>query len=474
MHNHYPPAFTLLFVLLFGSSFNTLAVEKDKPAIPLKLQSFAYGMPLNFAGDDAVYQATLPIDLYQRTVRSDLGDLRVFNAQGEVVPHMLRQPETSSTSQTTLSKLIFFPLQGGANSDLDQLSLRIKRNASGTLIDINSNAKPASQTKLSGYLLDASAVKQDMQALELTWPAGKESVVGAMHVESSDDLKHWSTLVRNAPVASLQFGGHSLLQKRIEFPPTQAKYLRLSWPIDQKPIHFSDISAELTGTRIDSPLSWFDVKASVVADKAGEYQFDLGGHLPAQRIRITLPQTNTLVQATLFSKVSDTDTWHLVGNTLLYKLHSEGQNLTNPDLIINNNDNRYWLLRVDQNGGGLGDGLPEMHLGWQPHQLLFVTRGTAPFQLAYGSSEVKPAVFQIQNILPNQNDRSSLKIQPALTGQQYALGGNARLLPAPLPHPWKKWILWSVLIIAVIALGWMAYRLVKQMELHDKTKVADK
>ena len=474
MHKHYSPTYTLLLALLFGSSFNTLAADNEKPAAPLKLQNFAYGMPLNFAGDDAVYQATLPIDIYQHTVRGDLGDLRVFNAQGEIVPHMLRKPVSSSTSQPTLSKLVIFPLQGGVNSDLDQLSLRIKRNASGTLIDINSNAKPPTQSKLSGYLLDASSVKQTMQALELAWPIGTESVVGALHIESSDDLKNWHTIVQNAPVASLQFGGHSLLQKRIELPPTQAKYLRLSWPHDQKPILFTDISAELSGEHIDTPLSWYSVKASAVADKTGEYRFDLGGHLPVHRMRIELPQTNTLVQAALLSKANISDAWQTVSNNLLYKLHSEGQNLSNPDININSNNNRYWLLRVEQSGGGLGEGLPEMNIGWQPQQLLFVTRGTAPFQLAYGSSEIKPAAYQMQSLLPNQKEGASFKIQAAKTGQQYALGGDARLLPAPLPHPWKKWILWAVLGMAVTALGWMAYRLIKQMELHDKAKTADK
>ena len=47
------------------------------------------------------------------------------------------------------------------------------------------------------------------------------------------------------------------------------------------------------------------------------------------------------------------------------------------------------------------------------------------------------------------------------------LGGEARLNPPSLPHPWKKWILWGVLSVSVLLLGWMAYRLVKQMENHD-------
>jgi len=480
----------LIFILLSGciAVANTCATEQNKTEVPLKPQDFAYAVPLQFEGQDALYQATLPLSVYQNTVRSDLGDLRVFNAQGEVVPHMLRQPERSSTSQPVLGRLAYFPLQGAADAGLDQLSVSIKRNIAGTLIDISSNAKTvdigrnaktddigstakaAASSRLAGYLLDASALKQSVQALELEWTSGRENFVGKLHIESSDDLQHWRTVVRDAPLASLQFGGHSLLQKRVEFPALRAKYFRLSWPQAQQPLQLTGISAELAGTRIDTPLSWLTVRGSMVADKAGEYQFDLGAHLPVQRIRIALPQMNTLVQAALLSRARAEDNWRPVSSTLLYKLQHSGQDLNNPDIAVSGT-HRYWLLRVEQNSGGLGNGVPDLQAGWQPHQLQFVTRGSAPFQLAYGSSEIKPAEFQMQNVLPGAGqNQAELKIQLAQTGAQIALAGPARLNPAPLPLPWKKWILWAVLGAAVLLLGWMAYRLVKQMESHDSNK----
>jgi hypothetical protein len=447
---------------------HAFAAAQAKPAAPAKPQDFAYAVPLQFEGQDALYQASLPLSVYQHTVRSDLGDLRVFNAQGEVVPHMLRLPERSSASQPGFSKLAYFPLQGPANAGLDQLSIRVKRNVAGTLIDIG-GAKPAAPSRLSGYLLDASALKQAIQALTLDWADSRENFVGTLHLESSDDLKHWSTLVRGAPLASLQFGGHSLLQKRVEFSPVHAKYLRLSWPQQQSPLQLTSISAELAAARVEAALSWLPVQGSPVTDKAGEYQFDLGAHLPLQRVRIALPQMNTLVQAALFSRAHADDTWRPVSNTLLYKLQHSGQDLQNPDIAVTGNQ-RYWLLRVEQKNGGLGAGVPAMQAGWQPHQLQFVTRGAAPFQIAYGSGEIKPAEFQMQNILlPADRDKPELEIQTAQTGALLTLGGAARLSPAPLPLPWKKWLLWAVLGVAVVLLGGMAYRLIKQMESHDSS-----
>lgn len=449
---------------------NTFAIEQSKPETPLTPQDFAYAVPLQFEGQDALYQATLPLGVYQHTVRGDLGDLRVFNAQGEVVPHMLRLPERSTTSQPVLGKLAYFPLQGSANAGLDQFAVRIKRNAAGTLIDISSNAKPGAQAKLCGYLLDASALKQSIQALELDWKNSKDSFVGTLTIESSDDLIHWNSVARNAPLASLQFGGQRLLQQRVEFPALKAKYLRLSWPPQQEELQLSAISAELAGTRIDAALSWHKISGSAAAGKAGEFEFDFGAHLPLQRVRIELPQMNTLVQAALFSRARETDSWRQVNNSTLYKLHHSGQDLNNPDIAVSGN-HRYWLLRVAQNNGGMGNGVPQMLAGWQPHQLQFVTRGNAPFQLAYGSSEIKPAGFQMQNVLLKAGqDQAELKIQTAQTGAQITVGGATRLSPAPPSLPWKKWILWAVLGVSVLLLGGMAYRLMKQMESHDSNK----
>jgi len=464
--------FRLTFFLLAGciAVTNAPVAAEEKPDSPIKPQDFAYAVPLQFDGQDALYRATLPLSVYRNTVRSDLGDLRVFNAQGEAVPYILQQTARSTIGKAELHKLVYFPLQGPVNADLDQLSIRIKRNASGTLIDMGGTAKQSPTSKLSGYLLDASAIKQSVQALVLEWETGNENFVGTLNIESSEDLKQWRTILRDAPLASLQYDGHRLLQNRVEFSAIHSKYLRLSWPQDQVSIRVRYISAELSPISVETPLSWLPINGTPVSDKEGEYLFDIGAHLPVQRVRIELPQMNTLVQASLFSRARPEDPWHQVSNTVLYKLHHSGKELRNPDIAVANN-HRFWLLRVDQKSGGLGQGVPEMQVGWQAHQLQFVTRGSPPFQLAYGSKVIKPAVFQLQNFMPpSEQDKPALIIQSAMTGAQVVLGGEALLSPALPELPWKKWILWAVLGFSVMMLGWMAYRLVKQIESHDSNK----
>jgi len=83
-------------------------------------------------------------------------------------------------------------------------------------------------------------------------------------------------------------------------------------------LQLSAIGAELAGTRVEAALSWQTITGSAVADKAGEFEFDLGAQLPLQRVRIELPQMNTLVQAVLFSRAKETDSWREVSHSTLY------------------------------------------------------------------------------------------------------------------------------------------------------------
>jgi hypothetical protein len=459
----------LLFtiILLVALPFAVNAIDENPAEIhePLTPHDFAYGMPLSFSGHDALYQITLPLSVYQKTIRNDLGDLRVFNAQGEVVPHMLQLAESGSTTQAIFRELAFFPLHATTANSLDQLSVNVKRDAAGTVIDIGSKDLATLNSRVAGYLMDASMLKQAVQALQLEWTDVNNNYVGALQIEASDDLKNWNTIVQDAPLASLQFGGHSLVQKRIEFPARNARYLRLSWSSEHSVLNLSRITAELAGTHIETPLVWTQVKDGAVTDNIGEYQFDLGAHIPVQRIRMELPQINTLVQAGFYSKAHINDAWRETNSVILYKLRSADQELRNPDITVASNNNRYWLVRIDQKGGGLGDGMPKMQVGWQPQKLMFLTRGNAPFQIAYGSREIKPATFQLQSLLQKTtSDKAVPAIQFAQAGEPVVLGGDMRLEPIPDSLPLKKWILWAVLSMSVLLLGWMAYRLLQQMD----------
>ena len=80
---------------------------------PLRPADFAYGIPIETTGDAPFHEFSVPQSVYESVTRTDLGDLRVFNARDEIVPHALRHIEAAKAAGkwTTLA---LFPVRGNS------------------------------------------------------------------------------------------------------------------------------------------------------------------------------------------------------------------------------------------------------------------------------------------------------------------------------------------------------------------------
>ena len=65
----------LLLVALFAA-----AAHAERPA------DYAFGLPLTPGGPDAFQRVAVPASVYEGAVARDLADVRLFNADGELVP----------------------------------------------------------------------------------------------------------------------------------------------------------------------------------------------------------------------------------------------------------------------------------------------------------------------------------------------------------------------------------------------------
>jgi len=101
---------------------------------------------------------------------------------------------------------------------------------------------------------------------------------------------------------------------------------------------------------------------------------------------------------------------------------------------------------------------------WHPAQVVFVARGDGPFALAFGSPEVKPSVLAVSQLIPGYERLAELKLQEAKVGAVTTgeIKGDWLRSVTGGTSP-RKLALWAVLIAAVIALGFMAFRLAKQV-----------
>lgn len=446
-----------VFLLLF---LTNTATAKDP-----SLKDFAYGVRLEVAGRDALYETPLPLDAYLGIISGNLEDLCVFNGQGEIVPFMVLRPPPEIATARETRNLPMFPLSGDPDQKLAGLSLQVRKDRTGSIVNVTTDGA-VSTRKVVAYLLDASLLDRPVSALEVELQPMAEGSVIKVTVESSNDLEHWTTMMSGATIIRLRYGDRSLERRTIELDPVKAKYFRLSSPDSFGMPQLKGVIARLAASTIESPRQWIAVPAAAKNENPDEYSFDTAGHMPVDRIRINLPQDNTLVNATFYSRSNTGRPWIPRQSSLLYRLRIKGMDVTGPDIVLPPTTDRYWLMRVEHSGGGLGKGIPQLRFGWVPEKLVFVARGNAPFTLAYGSARVKLDGRQGDALLTRfrelQKDNAETRV--VVTGPQMFLSGASVLRPGITPQNWKTAVLWAALGLGVALLAWMATRLYKQID----------
>jgi hypothetical protein len=456
-----PRALALLLLSLATSATGTEQVQ-PKPL------DFASGVPLELESGHALYEVVLPSAVYRGVVRPDLGDVRVFNAAGQIAAHTVRRPPASDGAPPLEVNLPIFPLYAEQNERPEQLAGKIERRADGAIVELKIGEKTKAERKLVGYLVDASALQEPIQSLLLDWPSREDRLLMRLDVTQSDDLVRWSSATRGATVASLHYGPHALEQRKVELGNVKAKYLRINWDSSQAPLQLSRVAAQLA-RKIKAPEpEWTRITGTRDEQEAGTYLFDLKGYLPVERVRVVSAERNTLLQVSLSSRVSADGEWQTRARGLAYDLQVEGEHLRSAPFEVGTAVRaRYWRLVVAHAEESVGNSAPQLEIGWFPDRLLFVARGEGPFLLAYGNASIEPPPMGAEGLLRGAAlDEETIKIAIAQAGEPKVLGGDARLRlpkPPPPPLPWKQWALWAVLVLAVVVLGWLALRLFRQL-----------
>lgn len=490
-----------------------------------KPQDFAFGFPIDTGGGGAVFEVALPVDLYRGVARSDGSDLCVFNGLGEAVPFAVRPPSKEAPAKPVMIAFPFFPVPGEPGKALDGARLRVRRsgpsgqgssrggsapqnaipqasapqpeapqivvqqgvaphavapqpappgreglelrvrpNGAETVIIVEGAGVQGEESGTAAYLIDASALQKPLKTLVLAWKNEEEPFVGSVSVQGSDDLEKWTPVATGKTLASLRYGEYSLLQNKIQLPSVRYKYLAVSWPENMQQVALDWAGAELESEKPEPAREWTSMTPTVKEDRPGEYLFMSPGPVPTDRVRIGFPQKNTLVAAELLSRSDEKQPWRTRSSGMIYNLSVEGEELVNADFAFAPTMDRFWMLKVRQSGGGLGSGSPGISLAWIPQRLFFVARGEGPFLLAFGNARSKATDLRVDDLLARftTSSKENLAVKPAALGQKTNLGGSYRLKP-PSPINVRTYVLWAVLLLAVLLLGWMSFRLYRQM-----------
>lgn len=328
------------------------------------------------------YAVTLGAEVYAHSRDAGLADLRILNGDGEPVPFSIDRPRDAAPQARTLQTVRWFAAP--AEEDGKPGTAGVVLGTDGVL---RATGPLPAQASARAWLLDLSPLRDTVTAVVVGLPAAEFQ--GEVSVQASDDLQHWRPVTR-ATLFHLANQGSTLVQDRIELAGVHAKYLRLTWQ-GKPPVPDAvrvELASGMPAAPADSDIQWRTGLAPVQVPATGDYLFDTGGAFPVERVKVRLPQTNTVVQATLSARANARAPWRPVTSARLFRLAGAGGRgeQESPPMVVPATGERYWRLQVDTRSGGLGAGVPALSIGWRPATVIYAARGNVPFVLAVGRS----------------------------------------------------------------------------------------
>jgi len=448
-------------------TFFILLCTLPKLIFAISEHDFAYIADIQTHNSTPFYEIEIPSEVYKTISRPDLGDLRVLNGDGQVIPHGLRMMAIKKNTNTEIKNVPFFPLYQQTGQLVTDLHLNIKRNSQGEVISIRSGLpKDNKENILTGYLLDLREWKHPISQLKFDWKnTDGTSFIRKLNISKSTNLERWSPIATGKTLVNLTYQNHQLSENTINLSSSSGNYLRILFA-DKKPgLEIDSVQVAYKKSYSQRQSNWQPIVLNKT-ENTGEYSFEHKIKSLARQLDIKLPENNTVVRVQILSRSNDEQPWRSRGSTLLYRLSVNGTDIEKSTINISASRDTSWLIRFDQQGGGIGSGFPSVKLAWQPQQLVFIARGEAPYRMVWGSAKINPVVINANKLLPvtdnNMTTDNMISQAELLSDTIRSINKNA-LEPKSKEINWKHWILWIALITAALMLIYMAVRLMKKM-----------
>ena len=289
----------------------------------------------------------------------------------------------------------------------------------------------------------------------------------AVTIEGCDDGKDWKTIRSDAAIFDFT-GDESARFTTVGFPDTRYRYLRavVAAPSGGKPIAltgamvFQEIPAdkpELEMLLVRRPIRHTEIQLR----RETHFILDLGvRNLPVSRILLQTPGKN-FFRRTLISVSNDNKRWSEAGSGCVFRFRTDRYRQEELAVEFGERFGRYLRVRVlNEDNPPLVVTRITVHS--RPRYIFFPFTPGRRYRLVYGNQRARRPQYEFPKVFARMDRRSAIE---ARLGRPER---NVRFIPtrdAVLPDPWiqrNQWILYAALVVAVVGLGIVAIRALKQ------------
>jgi hypothetical protein len=344
-----------IIALLVATALSVLAPLATAEEQSLKLDDFSYGANLTSAESEFM-RFTLTPNMVKDIQRRDLGDVRVFDGNNELMPSLAKKK--------------------GGNIKTSQQSLTFYRHlVSG---------------KTKGYILDRTAKhKQSLKSLHLLWKRGSAPNVLFVRVEHSEDKKNWKTLKDSEAISNFKFGGVELKQNVIDINDHTKRYVRLTFLDTRKAPALKSAIAYNTDKK---PSDYFWITAGKLRPYEGmsnSYRFSVSKGISPDFLKMSFGKLNSMLSGSLYTLNTidgKPERKLAIKNFDAYVVTRNNKVVKSKPVDVSKWQSSEWLITINTAVNVSEENLPGATVAYPQYDVIFANDGEAPYTAVWGYS----------------------------------------------------------------------------------------
>lgn len=458
-----------LSLVLAGSIMvNTVAAGPNV----IQKHKFEYQAEISIDPSYSIQMLAIPEEVQCQLHYPGAIDIRIYNADGEIVPSLIKTDEGGEV--TTIDRaLAIFPVPTHAqNRRIDPQHLEFKYDNGSIEMRIDSKrldttrneAGPSPQTYLAinpQFRTDTEKIPGRLVELRLKLAADFAGIA-PMTVQTSPDLNNWHTIISRTNIAHMNFMGQTLSETSIMIRGDADRFLKLTWLGEARP-EIYEIESSFRQSFQEPAFAWTAPLpfSAATGDNIppNTFDFQVSPAFGANRVRLVTEMTNQVYTGRISTRQNEGQGWRQLTDFQFFRIGHGESEIRSLEKSFGSTPNSLWRIQftypVERN---IRDDIT-IQVNRYPVQVYFLTQGNGPYFLAFGQ---KMAVLPVDNL--------SAVVADVLrqTDNKYGRATLSNIEPVEQladtqPMDWKIMVLWAVLVGGVLLLFWMARELFRQI-----------
>jgi len=411
-------------------------------------------------------RVVLPLEVMLSLTRADFGDLAVFNTDGKQLVHTITR--ALAPTEELSRALPFHEFSRFQHQHSKTVTTREQSQQAGLLAELETTQTIPVQSLRKDYLIELGdgEDRPDFERIELQWQHEPAEQILELKVEAGNALDELHVIKARKSLTNLDSSDTSW--RSIKDIRAGKRYLRLTPIGDVTRFELQQVSGHYRQTGRAPQLSHQLSTQRLVEGDTTYYSISVPAKVYAESLRIIPRVANSVITGKLVGKQLDRqlddEPWVIIQRN--FRQHNIANSEVRPSEPIRLAQRPYSSLAFTSANALSAE--PAIELIYPQYELLFLGDGNGPYSLAWGNHQSAGPVGDLTAILKGSLQQAQRDAGVAALGKIEESGGAARLAP-PSDLPWEKWLLWTLLIFAVIVTGRMAFNLYREMNAPTST-----